>query len=152
MYKTLTLCELLKNKENLIAFSNMNVYDIKILYKLPSDKDIDCNNFEYQYDLPLYAKMIKRFQNNSAVQLHNQITPGYQQMLQYKYHLSKDVLDFFAWIENSLGSYHIVEMGCDVAKWKQNSIQFFFDLDQYKQAFLINNYNEKVLEWNKILA
>ena len=98
MYQEINLNHLNHHKEKLLTFSNLTVYDIKALYKEPRDIDImDCDSFEYDYNLPLYAKMIKRYQNNrsSPVQLHNQITPGYQNMLSGKYHLDKDVLDFF---------------------------------------------------------
>ena len=86
--------------------------------------------------------MIKRYQNNnnSPVRLHRQIDPCNQCLLRHRYDLSFE-LEFFAWIEDSLGSYHIMTLSDDqlyVDRWRKSSIQFFFWLDQDKQNLLIN--------------
>ncbi len=155
MYKEINLNQLLNNKLKLLIISQITKEDIKSIFKLSSDPDIGCD-FEYHYNIPLYAKMIQRFKNNnnSVIQLHNQITPGYQNMLRGKYHLYDqiDIFNHFAWMENSLGSYHILALTNDegVRQWKQNSIQFFFGLERDKQLILINDYNENVKKWNNI--
>ena len=155
MYSEINLDDLLENKQRLLIFSNINVYDIKKIWKSLFDVDIvDCENIEYHYDLPLYAKMIKRYQNNnnSPIRLHRQIDPCNQRLLRHRYDLSFE-LEFFAWIEDSLGSYHIMALSNDklyVDRWRKSSIQFFFWLDQDKQKLLIDDYNTNVRRWNKI--
>ena len=156
MYTKIKLNHLYNNKDKLLKYSNMTVYDIKSIWKSLFDVDIiDCENIEYHYDLPLYAKMIKRYQNNnnSPVRLHRQIDPCNQRIVRDRYDLSYDLLDFFAWIEDSLGSYRLLEFGSQeyVDRWRQSSIQFFFWIDKEKQLSLIDEYNINIKKWNLLI-
>lgn len=47
MYSKISMDQLYTNKEQLLTFSRLNVYDIKDLYKIPTDIDIiNCDDFE----------------------------------------------------------------------------------------------------------
>ena len=154
-------------KDKLLLFADMNEPAIKTIWKRPGEIDIvDYENIEYDYNLPLYAKMIIRFQtscNKSQNRLHHQIDPCNQHRLRMKYGLVQDkhLVDFFAWIDNSLGPHSIAQLenpaACTqdseyVTRWRKNSIKFFFWLDENIQKKLLNDYNEQVLEWNNILG
>lgn len=165
MYKEIELEFIFENKNKLLAFGNINVYDIKSVWKSSLDIDIvDCGNIEYSWNLPLYAKMIIRFQNNnnSPIRLHKQIDHHNQSILRAMYNLynEKHLLDFFGWIEDSLGAYHILELENQnfdsdssdyVKRWRTSSIKFFFWLDEKRQKNLIDRYNKNVIKWNDIL-
>ena len=165
MYKEIELEFFSENKNELLTFSNMSVHDIKTVWISSLDDDItDCENIKYNWNLPLYAKMIIRFQNNnnSPIRLHKQIDPGNQSILRAVYNLynEKDLLEFFGWMEDSLGAYHILKLENQnldsdnseyVKRWRASSIKFFFWLDVKRQKNLIAEYNKNVIEWNKIL-
>lgn len=154
-------------KDLLLIFSDMSEDNIKKIWKHPGDVDIvDYENIKYDFNLPLYAKMIIRFQTSCSTspnRLHHQIDPGNQYLLRMMYDLSsdKDLVDFFAWIDNSLGSYHIAKLESPdivikeseyVKRWRASSIKFFFWLDESIQKKLLSDYNAKIIEWNNILG
>ena len=143
----------------MLLFSNLNEDNIKTLWKKPGEIDIvDYTHIEYSYDLPLYVKFIIRYQTTSrraAASLYNQLSPGYRNMLLNWYRLYglEYIVDFFVWIENSLGSYDISRLegvfdNSDdsnyVKEWRENSIQFFFSLNKETQMSLILRYYEDI--------
>lgn len=162
MYKQINIDTFHDNKEKLQLFANMSEFDIKNVWKTNSDKDInDCVNIPYSYDLPLYAKMIIRFQNanKSPNCLHRQIDPHNQLLLRAKYDLYYDenLIEFFATIDDNLGACDIIELDDEtniiadsdyVKKWRNSSIKFFYWLSVDKQKMLVDNYNKKISEWN----
>lgn len=156
MYQETTLDKQINSKKTeLLHFAAMSECDIKAVWKNPTDIDIDdCSNIPYRFDLPLYAKMILRFQRECARspnRLHRQIDPCNQQRLLATYDLSgqKNIIDFFAWLDDNQGAYHMAELEGPcvdidtseyVAKWRESSIKFFFWLDESKQNKLIRRY------------
>lgn len=168
-------------REKLIKMSLMTKKNIQDIYIESGDVIADdLDKLVYSYDIPLYQKMIFRFVNcdlNTAVFYH-QIDPNNQHLLRRffgsieNYRTSSvmhGLIEFFAWISNSLGSYNIVELeGIEyksgtnyeleenskfVHQWRKNPVIFFFDvIDDVQKRTLIDRYNTQcVIPWNKHL-
>ena len=168
--KHITLEQLNRYKEKLVAFSNITEENIRSIWiKDGEDPNVDLTTIEYNWDIPLYQKMIFRFRNcnKSAPAFFRQIDPGNQQRMLWFFILfglrDNEIIEFFAWIANGLGVYNITKLEFDdyneqlvtqstlVPKWRENQITFFFDLDEDKKANLIKEYNKDCVDkYNEI--
>lgn len=150
-------------RSNLIEFSNITESQIRDIWFRKGETHLeDFSALEYDSDAPLYQKMIFRFRNggNLASRLCNQIDPSNQSLILCYFGMTwndgRELIDFFAWISNSLGIYHILELeGCIkenstyIKIWKENDINFFFSLPLEKQIILINKCNEMLKRYNE---
>src|ERR1700690_1448338 len=109
LYTKISVDYITTNNKNLLAFSGLDVYDIKDIWKENLDINIiNCENIKYDFNLPLYAKMIIRFQNTalpfrhslpSPVKLYKEIDPGNRQQLlgHFQLYEQRSLLEFFSW-------------------------------------------------------
>lgn len=163
--------DIIDNKDKFVAFSNLTKADIKKIFFRPGDVDIkDLDTMKYQWDLPLYAKIIFRFvQNDCQVcGMYWGLDPNCQRRLRYNFKLYDGVLDmnrspnfeeianFFCWIKNSFGLCELLEVegtlnqanlnkGWESAKlyhnWKKNVVTYFYELTEDQQKKIIDKYN-----------
>lgn len=150
----------------LVRFSEMTEADLQNIWRREHEPQLD--NFDklvHRYDMPLYQKMIIRFRNENriATNLFKGCDPGNQQMVLRFYfgplcHDLGNLIEFFAWISNSLGAYGIHEMDPEkqqtniddsrlVNLWRKNSnIKFYFLLSLDLQIAFINKYNHECVD------
>jgi len=163
--KQITLEWLNRFKPQIVKLGAMTKSDIRNIWILPSERrDIDLSTIEYHYNAPLYQKMIFRYSNCkfSAPSFFRQIDPFNQQrMLDYFSFVEIDaseLIEFFAWIANGLGSYDITVLEFNdfndelcqkstyVQKWQDNQVTFFCDLPEQVKLDLINRYNKECVD------
>lgn len=173
--KQVTLDLLEKYKQLFLKISYMTENDIRNIWiKGDEDENVDLATIEYNYDIPLYQKMIFRFRNCqlSAPRFYHQIDPGNQRVMLL--HFCKDelieltlqltctkdneIMEFLAWLANGLGIYDIVIIEFDnynnelsdkstfVKLWQKNQVEFFFGLTQDKQISLVKRYNKECVD------
>lgn len=159
----ITIESLNKHKDDLINLSNIDEFKIRDIWYHSGDIYLD--NFvkiEYDFDIPLYQKMIFRYRNggNLATRLYQGLDPGNRNRLLLNYNLyysdNNELMEFLAWIANGLGIIDIINLeGISyndklnsqyIPKWRQNEIKFFFDLDVIKQQLLIDRYNKDCVD------
>ena len=180
--KQITLAWINKYKDHLIQFSHLTENDFQTMWRLPGEPLLtNFASIPYDFKMPLYQKMILRYQQQgqkhvsafwqscdpckrrdllSKVCLVD--TPSNDKFADFEF-LSgilisdNDVLiEFFSWIVNMLGIYHIRELeeidedqessSVYIPKWKENDIEFFFFLPPIKQQKLIDKFNEKCID------
>ena len=158
-------------KTQIMNLSDMTEDDIRKIWIRPGeDPNVDLSTIVYNYDIPLYQKMIFRYRHcsHSAPAFFRQIDPGNQmRMLAYFLlfgHNVRELIEFFAWIANGLGAYDIVmlefndfsdelhQQSTYIPKWKKNQITFFFELPEGIQASLLARYNKECVDaYNEII-
>lgn len=155
-------------KQNLITFSNITEMDIRDIWIRKGDIYVDnFSELEYDYDIPLYQKMIFRYRNgnNLATRLFQGCDPCNKRRLLNNFNMiyenTHELIEFFAWISNGLGVYNILEFEKEeisenhmdyVKEWRKNDIEFFFLLSSKVQNQLIQRYNKECIdEYNKML-
>ena len=141
------LRDLIKIRDSLMKLSALTPKDIMTIWIEPGEEKIeDFENIEYSYSMPLYKKMILRFQREGISDpgcFIKVMHPSCQRQICGRYGIwNEKIFEFFGYIKFSYGSYQISDMGLDVGEWKsKTSIQFFFDLsDEMKKQF-IDTYN-----------
>lgn len=141
------LKDLIKMRDSLLKLSALTPKDIMNIWIEPGEEKIkDFENIEYSYSMPLYKKMILRFQREGISDpgcFVKVMHPSCQRQICGRYGIwNEKIFEFFGYIKFSYGSYQISDMGLDVNEWKsKTSIQFFFDLsDEMKKQF-IGEYN-----------
>ena len=152
-------------KKELVKLGHMTEQDIQNIWiKSGEEKTTDLSIIEYHWNSPLYYKMIFRLRNceRSGPRFFRQIDPCNQRvMLDYFSLFSREcseILEFFAWIANGLGSYNItmlefndyneelIEKSNYVKLWKENQIDFFFELPDLLKNKLIDQYNKDCVD------
>ena len=130
----ITLQWIAKFKLQLLKLSYLTEEDIRDIWiRQGEDMTVDLSTIIYNYDIPLYQKMIFRFRNcnNSAVRFFHQIDPCNQGIVLRRFGLifnnmtevselcntknpielllrgTGELVEFFSWIANGLGSYNI---------------------------------------------
>lgn len=160
--KRITQAWLTKFKPQIINLSNMTEDDIRSIWIQPNEStDVDLSKIEYNYDIPLYQKMIFRYRNcnHSAPSFFRQIDPYNQRRMLAWFLLfeidASELIEFFAWIANGLGSYNItvlefndfseelLQKSTYIQKWKNNQVTFFLDLPEQIKLNLIDQYNKE---------
>lgn len=161
--KHITLPWLSRHELHLKQISLMSEEDIRTIWIKPSeDKSVDLSTITYNYDIPLYQKMIFRFRqcSLSAPRFFQQIDPGNQQVMLchfvHNYVTIKELqelMEFMAWISNGLGIYDVtrlefneyseelVQQSTFVKLWQANQVTFFFGLSEEKKLELLKRYN-----------
>ena len=147
---------LLKNKPAIDKFNKINQADIMKMWCYKGDPKIDPFNLpEYTYECPLYQKMLYRFKNEGycVIGLYNGITGGFQnQMLSYvginPYFNDTQWTDFFHMVKYGIGGHDLDQMNLTDKKalWKQNVIEFFYNIDPEQQKVLIDRYNKTYVD------
>ena len=168
--KHISLDKLYDYKEKLKQFSQLNEYNIRDIWRLVDDPFIEnLNNLKYHWDMPLYQKIIFRYLNadRMASKLYRGLDCGNQRKLLDHFNMNWNefhgIIEFFAWISNSLAVFEISQMECPeiknyqksqyVKKWKENDIHFFFDLPLDKQNHLIQRYNVECIDrFNEMMS
>lgn len=149
-----------KYKTNILNLSHITEAEIRDIWHNPGEEYLtDFTSLIYDFDIPLYQKMIFRFRNGSnlAVILYQGCDPSNKRRILYTYNMFyeevSDLMEFFAWIANGLGIHHINIIaqndGDDfdyVTKWKENNIEFFFSLTDSEQNKLINQFNKECVD------
>ena len=144
------------------------------------DPNVDLATIEYNYDIPLYQKMIFRFRNCrfSVPQFYHQIDPGNQRVMLLHYCKEElmqltlqltctndnEIMEFVAWLANGLGSYDItmiefdhfsqelIEKSTFVKLWQKNQVEFFFGLPEEKKLDLLKRYNKECIDsYNELI-
>ena len=150
-----TIDWIIKNKVNLLKFSDLSEQDIKHFWMGDNDKDIiDLKKLIYRYDAPIYQKMIWRFRNcnKSPSSFWNQIDPVQQNNLAFRYDIyfdNKELLYFLSWIKNGLcyTDIHNLDMTDNLYNvWQLNEIKFFFMLNNALQEDFIKRYNTECID------
>lgn len=151
---------LFMSKELLLHYENSTVKTIKDAWKEKNDKDypeeyLTQEVLPYQWQDPLYMKMVHRFRNCRCrvAQFYHQIDPSNQRRFLFFRHLHNQtkpevthhLLVFMAWITNMKGSFDIEEL-CEhntylVSLWEKKPISFFYSLSNEQQAILVEEYN-----------
>lgn len=152
-----------KYHKQLDQISKMRKEDIRALW-IQSGESSDISNLQYNYDIPLYQKMIFRFRQceQSPFRFCNQIDPVNQSRMMFYFKIYDDnenqLINFFAWLKNGLGPYDLFELDGtldqvkDIEKsqlyqlWKINEIKFFFGINEQKRNLLINRYNKECID------
>lgn len=147
-----------KYRKQLDQLSEMKEEDVRVIWIQPGE-DSDITNLQYNWNIPLYQKMIFRFRQcvQSPFRFCNQIDPNNQYRMMFYYQIYDDfknqLINFFAWLKNMLGVYDLFELDGTLDQideidkspiyqlWKVNEIKFFFGIDEQKQLVLINRYN-----------
>lgn len=157
--KPITLSFIDSFKEQLHVMSNATEVDVTKIFG--GDPNLIVDNI-YSFDMPLYKKMVFRYRNanNSIIQLCREVDPGNQQRVLNYFNLSyfdlsfKDLLEFFGYIHNMMGSYHVENLleGAVLDSHamkellnlkKYNDIKFYFSLDDHIKEKLIEIYNKE---------
>lgn len=152
-----------KYSKQLNQLSEMKEEDVRALWIQPGESP-DISNLQYNWNIPLYQKMIFRFRQceQSPFRFCNQIDPVNQSRMMSYYQIYDDygnqLINFFAWLKNGLGVYDLFELDGtldqikDVDKsqlyqlWKINEIKFFFGIDEQKRCLLIDRYNADCID------
>jgi len=141
------LPDIIKLYPQLIELSTLSSRDVmEIFIKSGEERIEDCENIPYDYNMPLYKKMILRFQQEGQRDPACFIKtshPTSQRQVCAKYGIwNEKLFEFFAYLKFGYGSYRIEEMGLSVTEWKtKNAIQFFFDLKTEFQQKFVDEYN-----------
>lgn len=137
-----------KFKDKLINFSNIGEMNIRdIWYKDGEEYLNDFSNMEYNYNIPLYQKMIFRFRNNnrSAPLLFSGCDPHNKNRLLLYFGICAEekceMIEFFKWLNNEI--YHL-ELNID--KLPNDYIKFYFTLSEEKQKELITKFNKDCID------
>lgn len=158
----ITLDIINENQDKFIKFSMLTKQDIKEIFFQPGDVDIaDLDGMEYDWRLPLYAKIIFRLvQNDSQIcGMYWGLDPINQKILRCSCKIYDDLaggVEFFAWIKNSFGLCELLEVegtlekadlkkGWESSKlyhsWKDNVVKYFYGLNSTQQMKLIEKFN-----------
>lgn len=156
------------SRKEFLNLEEISVSDLKKIWF--SQKDVDYSieyltqkDLPYQWEDPLYMKMVHRFRNcNDRIAVfYHQIDPSNQMLLRNRYCKSDgksfhEMLEFFAWISNMIGEYEIKDMiegnpDVSVNLWKLQPIKFFYKLDESQKNDLIERYNnEEIVAYNDL--
>ena len=166
------IADILSLEIYLDRMSQLTQEDIQNIWRRSIELEIkDLNTLKYNYDIPLFQKMIFRFRNceRSPSMLYNQIDPiNKQKLLWYIINdifnqnktkppltytdvsIFKKVIEFFIWIKSAFSWYILKADFPSLSEhhlqlWNQNEIKFFFGLDNGIQLKLINMYNEYIV-------
>lgn len=161
-------------KHNFLSLSLITLEEIKAIWRRADDKDPYENlgaicSANYNWEDPLYVKMIHRFNNcnRRIAQFYHQVDPNNQRRLltvrEWDTHqrLAKagDMMTFFAWLSNMLSIIDIIKLegltyqngvnyrdpdvSIYVSLWDRNPIVFFYTvLSVQQQRGLIDKYND----------
>jgi hypothetical protein len=143
---------LVNNKDGLMSLYDLTLQDIKTIFKTKGDEDIDISKEvpEYHWNFPLYMKMIFRFVQgkNCPANLIKGCDGGNKykiaQYCKIDPRIILPVSEFFAWIGNGLSYYDVAQMIDEehAKTWKnENSIKFFFSLDDEQKEQFVDKYN-----------
>lgn len=121
---------LMKIRDSLMKVSKLSPRDIMDTWIEPDEDPIeDFDHIEYQYDMPLYKKMILRFQREGRRDpacFIKQLDPSNQQRISYKFGVwDSKLFEFFAYIKNNYGIYDIRDMGLSEEEWKKLLLNSF---------------------------
>jgi len=170
-------------KGNFISLSLIALEEIRDTWVLPAETGEPVRNLEliqpdnYQWNDPLYVKMIHRFNNcnRRVAQFYHQIDPGNQRILlaRRKWNspiygsncMEAEMMSFFAWLSNMLSSIDVIRLegiqyeagaktSCFTELWIKNPIVWFYSvLDSNQQQGLLDKYNRtEIAAWNRMHA
>jgi hypothetical protein len=131
----------------LIELSTLTPRNIMEIFIQPGEDRIeDFENIPYSYDMPLYKKMILRFQregHSDPACFIKASHPTSQRQVCSRYKIwNEKLFEFFAYIKFGYAAYRIDEMGMSSTEWKsKNAIRFFFDLKTEFQQVFVDEYN-----------
>lgn len=163
MMTHITLSFIYKYHKQLERLSAMKEDDIRALWIQPNE-DPDISSLQYNYNIPLYQKMIFRFRQceQSPFRFCNQIDPGNQSRMMSYYQIYDDnerqLINFFAWLKNGLGIYDLykldesstsieeIEKSQIYQLWKVNEIIFFSNINDNKKSLLVDRYNKDCID------
>lgn len=148
--------------EELNHISDMKEEDVRDIWIQPYE-NFDITSLQYNYNIPLYQKMIFRFRQceQSPFRFCSQLDPNNQfRMLSYYkiYDDNKQLINFCSWLKNGIGIHDLYELDGALNKiddinqselyqlWKINEIKFFFGINYNKQLSLINKYNKECID------
>jgi hypothetical protein len=136
----------------------MTETDIMNIWRESSEeKLVSFDDLKYNWNIPLYQKMIFRFReaNKLAIHLYSGCDPNNRAMLLNFFEIDCScasyygVMDFFLWIASGLGPYYIEQFGKNcVHSWKKNNIKFFFELSKEQQKILIDKHNKECIDYH----
>jgi hypothetical protein len=141
------LPDLVKLYPQLIELSTLTPRDVMEIFIESGEERIeDFDNIPHTHDMPLYKKMILRFQREGIGDPACFIKtshPTSQRQVCSRYKIwDEKIFEFFAYIKFGYGAYQIDEMGMSSAEWKSNNaIRFFFDLKTEFQLKFVEEYN-----------
>lgn len=146
-----------KYKNNLFNFSNLTEEQIRTIWCKDNKEFVgDLSKIIYNYNIPLYQKMIFRLRNelNSSCNFYKGCDPHNQTILLNFFNMNRyegnNIIEFFAWITNWLNKFEVKKLTDKmeiIQLWiNKNSILFFFSLEENKQKHLIEKYNKECID------
>lgn len=167
--KYITYESLSEQKQRLEKMSAMTEFDIQVIWRESYEQK--CDDFKdlvYNYDIPLYQKMIFRFRHAemSPSKFIKQLDPVNQQrILSYLQIYDTQLVEFLAWLKNGIGIFDLHSMQTEVSSiddventqlykfWSKNEIVFFFAIDKILQDTLITRYNKECVDtYNEMIT
>ena len=186
-YLNLTILE--EAKPSLELLSGLTIENIRDLYIKNGDIYYDIKAIEEflkndEWNVPLYIKMCRRYHNCKEIiaVFYHQVDPNNQRILlnkgQFKFNVnsrgknsilevSHEIMEFFAWVSNSLGVYDVLTdyLGekYDINKsysdhpricvWKNSPIKWVYSLPEDVILKLVGDYNKTCVEsWNNMFT
>ena len=158
--------ELLQHQEDFLRISLLSEEDIQNIWRQPRETKLsaeEIRNMRYNYDIPLFQKMIFRFRQNhqQPACFYNNIDMCNQRLFLSYYDLSlmtdsiANGLNFLAWITNMISEYEMQQLISDIdllQEWIKNNISFFFSLEEKHQELLIDKYNIQCIDrYNQLI-
>src|SRR5436190_22915826 len=106
-----------KYKNQLLNLSNIDEFKIRDIWIKQDDQYLDnFSNLQYNFEIPLYQKMIFRYRNGNklSTRLYQGLDPCNKTRILYNYGLyyedAHELMEFLAWIANGLGIYDILKL------------------------------------------
>jgi hypothetical protein len=164
-----SITNLLKYENSLKLFSDITELQIQDIW-IKKGEPSDITDIMYDYNIPLYQKMILRYRNGGhlTTRLFTGCDPNNQNLLllyfNMKYNECHNMIDFFVWISESLSILDVlefegliysnknIEQSKYIKSWKKNNIRFFYSLPHEDKQKLIRRYNIECVEnYNRYL-
>jgi hypothetical protein len=150
-----TIDKLFEHQQELLEFALLDEETIMRIWIKSGEVVInDFNDITYNFQMPLYQKMILRFRREGMscpAVFCKTLDPSNQRLLLSRYHMYYSdvftIVEFMAQIKVGMGLSDLTTIGFNdtvIECWKgKNSIAFFFSLSNDLQHELVSWYNSK---------
>lgn len=153
--KKIFLGDFIWYKHQLLLLNNINPLDIMNLFIKDGEEKINPIALpEYSHSMPHYQKMLHRFKDEGfcIIGLYYVCNMAEQKkilsLVFLKFKANKDLVEFFQMLKYNVGLKDLQEMRIRIRNnsWRNNVIEFFYNLDKEKQIVLINRYNNDYIK------
>lgn len=155
-FPLISLDYIIELESELLKLSKLTEYHIQDIWISSNETKLDnFNDLIYSWDAPLYQKMIFRFRNceKNPSMFYNQLDPvNKNHLINFICASSvEQVIDFFIWLRSNYNEYILEMMKMDeylINFWKDNELNFFFEINRKWQNKFVNTYNEYIRRFN----